>query len=57
MERDGLEVLEEHKNEEKNLTYLMLHTPFWRLCAEAERVCLKAPLKDVIKFVFACKLN
>jgi len=32
---------------DKKHRYLLIHTPFWRLCVEAERVGLKMPLKNV----------
>lgn len=44
METEGIDVLTEEIGDN---VYLKLHTPFWRLCKEAEREGLKMPVKDV----------
>jgi len=43
---EGLELTKEMGTDRK-YRYLLIHTPFWRLCVEAERVGLKMPLRNV----------
>jgi len=49
MKEEGLELTKEMGADKKH-RYLLVHTPFWRLCVEAERVGLKMPLKNVRSF-------
>ena len=46
LKEEGLELTKEMGIDKKH-RYLLIHTPFWRLCVEAERVRLKMPLKNV----------
>jgi len=45
-DEEGLK-LTDKQGVDKKQRYWLIHTPFWRLCVEAERVGLKMPLKDV----------
>lgn len=49
LEDEGFDVLKEEIGDN---VYLKIHTPFWRLCKEAEREGLKMPIKDVSKHFF-----
>jgi hypothetical protein len=51
VEAEGIEITEEiSRGDDNHNVYLLLHTPFWRLCVEAERVGLKMPLKNCINY-------
>lgn len=44
LDTEGIDILTEVIGDN---VYLKLHTPFWRLCKEAEREGLRMPVKDV----------
>ena len=46
LRREGLELTKEMGVDKKH-RYLLIHSPFWRLCVEAENVGLKMPLAEV----------